>query len=92
MGAPSSAGSAPPEVDWDRLDKRRFAANGIGLFSAVTTLLYPLSVIKTRQMALADEGMATAVRKLARAEGLRGLVRTAPLVVARRVATSFEPR
>jgi len=34
-----------------RLDKRKFFVVGIGLFSGVTTALFPLSVIKTRQMA-----------------------------------------
>lgn len=34
-----------------RLDKKKFFVVGLGLFSGVTTLLYPLSVIKTRQMA-----------------------------------------
>ena len=73
-------GRPPPEVDWDSLDKRRFLVNGIGLFTGVTTCLYPLTVIKTRQMALADEGMLSAVRKLARAEGMRGLVRCMGLI------------
>ena len=68
-------GAPPPEVDWDSLDKRRFLANGVGLFTGVTTLLFPLTVIKTRQMALADESMLTSFRKLAQAEGIRGLVR-----------------
>jgi solute carrier family 25 protein 44 len=35
----------------DRLDKKKFFVVGVGLFSGVTTALYPLSVIKTRQMA-----------------------------------------
>jgi solute carrier family 25 protein 44 len=73
-GGPSPGGP-PPEVDWDSLDKRRFMLQGVGLFTGVTTLLYPLTVLKTRNMALADEGMLSAVRKLARTEGVRGLYR-----------------
>jgi hypothetical protein len=34
-----------------RLDKKKFFVVGLGLFSGVTTVLYPLSVVKTRQMA-----------------------------------------
>jgi solute carrier family 25 protein 44 len=34
-----------------RLDKRKFFFVGVGMFSGVTTVLYPLTVIKTRQMA-----------------------------------------
>ena len=80
MAAPAARlpGAPPPEVDWDQLDKRRFLANGVGLFTGVTTLLFPLTVLKTRQMALADESMLSAVRKLAQAEGIRGLVRARP--------------
>lgn len=34
-----------------RLDKRKFFVVGVGMFSGVTTVLFPLTVIKTRQMA-----------------------------------------
>ena len=73
----------PPEVTWEALDKRRFLQNGLVLFSVVTTALFPLSVIKTRQQAdrLPSDGMLSAVRKLARAEGLRGLYRGYSTVV-----------
>jgi len=37
-------------VTWDGLDKRKFFVVGAGMFSCVTCMLYPLSVIKTRQM------------------------------------------
>ena len=73
----------PPEVTWEQLDKRRFLQNGLVLFTSVTTALYPLTVIKTRQQAdrLPPDGMLAAVRKLARAEGLRGLYRGYSTVV-----------
>ena len=38
----------------NRLDKQKFFVVGIGLFSGVTTCLFPLTVIKTRQMASHD--------------------------------------
>lgn len=47
---PLAAGSVPKEVTWDGLDKRKFFLVGAGMFSCVTCMLYPLSVIKTRQM------------------------------------------
>ena len=78
------AHAQPPEVTWEQLDKRRFLQNGLVLFTSVTTALYPLTVIKTRQQAdrLPPEGgMLSAVRKLARAEGLRGLYRGYSTVV-----------
>ncbi|KFM28049.1 Solute carrier family 25 member 44 [Auxenochlorella protothecoides] len=66
------------EVDWERLDKRKFFVYGGGLFSALTTCLYPLSAIKTRQMALdgAPAGLKGAVwtgRTVVATEGIRGL-------------------
>ena len=42
----------PGEVDWYSLDKTKFAANGVGLFAGVSTLLHPLSVVKTRLQTL----------------------------------------
>ena len=47
---PLAAGSVPKEVTWDGLDKRKFFVVGAGMFSCVTCALYPLTVIKTRQM------------------------------------------
>ena len=35
-----------------RLDRTKFLVVGAGLFSGVTLALFPLSVIKTRQMAM----------------------------------------
>jgi len=47
--------AAPPrgEVSWDTLDKQRFVLYGLGTFTGVTTLLYPLSVCgaQSRQQA-----------------------------------------
>jgi hypothetical protein len=40
----------PGDVDFDNLDKTKFFLGGAALFSGVTTCLYPLTVIKTRQM------------------------------------------
>eukprot|EP01024_Parvocaulis_polyphysoides_P064559 TRINITY_DN7512_c0_g3_i2.p1 TRINITY_DN7512_c0_g3~~TRINITY_DN7512_c0_g3_i2.p1 ORF type:complete len:346 (-),score=46.48 TRINITY_DN7512_c0_g3_i2:187-1224(-) len=40
----------PEEVNWERLDKTKFFVLGTAMFSGVTGMLYPLSVLKTRQM------------------------------------------
>uniref|UniRef100_A0A7S3ENF5 Solute carrier family 25 member 44 n=1 Tax=Rhodosorus marinus TaxID=101924 RepID=A0A7S3ENF5_9RHOD len=51
------------DVDWEALDKAKFFTSGLFLFSGATTLLYPLSVIKTRQMVLDDpSGHRTGLR------------------------------
>ena len=44
--------SARAEVDWATLDKRKFFVNGVIVFSSLTTCLFPLTVIKTRMMAM----------------------------------------
>ena len=44
--------SARAEVDWATLDKRKFFLNGVVVFSSLTTCLFPLTVIKTRMMAM----------------------------------------
>lgn len=43
-------GRLPKEIDWEHLDKSKFFSNGVGAFSLATLALYPLSVVKTRQM------------------------------------------
>jgi len=67
--------TAPAEIDWNTLDKRAFLLNSVGVFTAVTTALYPLSVLKTRQQAGVESSTLGAIRSLARAEGVRGLYR-----------------
>ncbi|GBF92603.1 mitochondrial carrier protein [Raphidocelis subcapitata] len=71
---------ASPEVDWDRLDKTKVFFVGVPLFSAVTTTLYPLTVVKTRQMA--SHGVPGGIRgscqtaaAIWRADGVRGFYR-----------------
>ena len=74
----SSASSMPREVDWHTLDKRKFFLTGVGVFSGVTMALYPLSVIKTRQMVSAHVQQTRAydiVRDILRERGVRGLYR-----------------
>eukprot|EP00184_Porphyridium_aerugineum_P000351 CAMPEP_0184698964 /NCGR_PEP_ID=MMETSP0313-20130426/5389_1 /TAXON_ID=2792 /ORGANISM="Porphyridium aerugineum, Strain SAG 1380-2" /LENGTH=313 /DNA_ID=CAMNT_0027157973 /DNA_START=185 /DNA_END=1123 /DNA_ORIENTATION=+ len=70
LDADSEFGSIPTDVKWKDLDKTRFFVFGGIYFSLTTCLLYPLSVIKTRQMA-ASEYSASEVR------GLRGILFTA---------------
>ncbi|KAF6265949.1 putative mitochondrial carrier protein [Scenedesmus sp. NREL 46B-D3] len=72
---------AGQEINWDRLDKFKFFYVGVGLFSGVTTTLFPLSVIKTRQMAShhsAHAGLAgtrLVARTIWQQEGVRGFYR-----------------
>jgi solute carrier family 25 protein 44 len=68
------------EVTWDRLDKRKFFVNGIFIFTGLTGCLFPLTVIKTRMMALDDvrhhkgfRGVYVTARDIVRADGYRGL-------------------
>ncbi|KAI3436196.1 hypothetical protein D9Q98_002251 [Chlorella vulgaris] len=65
-------------IDWNSLDKRRFFVVGTGLFTGLTTCLYPLSVVKTRQMALEGsqsglKGAYLTARTVVAHDGLRGL-------------------
>ncbi|KAK9836519.1 hypothetical protein WJX74_002116 [Apatococcus lobatus] len=71
---------APADVDWNRLDKTKFLVYGAGIFSSVTTVLFPLSVIKTRQMAIESaspglSGSAKMARQVWQADGIRGFYR-----------------
>jgi solute carrier family 25 protein 44 len=68
------------EVDWERLDKKKFFVQGAAVFSTLTGVLFPLTVIKTRMMALdgAHTGLSGAVytaRDVVRSDGIKGLYR-----------------
>jgi solute carrier family 25 protein 44 len=68
------------EVDWERLDKRKFFVHGAAVFSTLTGALFPLTVIKTRMMALdgAHTGLSGAIytaRDVVRSDGIKGLYR-----------------
>uniref|UniRef100_A0A0D9XE90 Solute carrier family 25 member 44 n=1 Tax=Leersia perrieri TaxID=77586 RepID=A0A0D9XE90_9ORYZ len=54
----------PPEIDWDGLDKWRFFVLGAGLFSAVSTALYPAVVLKTRLQVAPPPAHAAASQRL----------------------------
>lgn len=64
-----------------RLDKQKFFLVGIGLFSGVTTTLFPLSVIKTRQMAAHNSiaaglsGTRHVAQQIWQHEGIKGFYR-----------------
>lgn len=68
------------EVDWERLDKKKFFVQGAAVFSTLTGALFPLTVIKTRMMALdgAHTGLSGAIytaRDVVRSDGIKGLYR-----------------
>jgi solute carrier family 25 protein 44 len=76
--ASSASSTMPREVDWNTLDKRKFFVTGVGVFSGVTAALYPLSVIKTRQMVSSHATQARAVdivKEILKERGARGLYR-----------------
>ena len=76
MAAASAPSRPPGEVNWDTLDKRKFFVGGAALFSGVTCALYPLTVIKTRQM-VDGSGKSLSgvsiVRDILRSRGVLGL-------------------
>uniref|UniRef100_A0A453KXR9 Solute carrier family 25 member 44 n=1 Tax=Aegilops tauschii subsp. strangulata TaxID=200361 RepID=A0A453KXR9_AEGTS len=69
----------PADIDWERLDKSRFFVLGAGLFSAVSTALYPAVVLKTRLQL--PPSAAAAATTILRREG--------PLAFYRGFATSL---
>ncbi|KAL4431627.1 hypothetical protein ABPG77_001469 [Micractinium sp. CCAP 211/92] len=74
------------DIDWNKLDKKKFFVVGAGLFTGLTTCLYPLSVIKTRQMALEGsqrglKGAWLTARGVLAHDGIRGLYRGFGVVV-----------
>ncbi|EOA22853.1 hypothetical protein CARUB_v10003583mg [Capsella rubella] len=69
----SSQVHMPKDIDWQMLDKSRFFFLGAGLFSGVSTALYPIVVLKTRQQVSPTRvSCANISLAIARFEGLRG--------------------
>ncbi|KAF5830214.1 mitochondrial carrier domain-containing protein [Dunaliella salina] len=74
------------DIDWSRIDKTKFFVHGLGLFSGVTTMLFPLSVIKTRQMASHGvsggfQGTKQTAKMVWQSEGIPGFYRGFATVV-----------
>lgn len=63
----------PRDIDWHMLDKTRFFFMGAALFSGVSTALYPMVVLKTRQQVSSAQysciNMSSAIMRY---EGIRG--------------------
>lgn len=76
-GTSSRSGGVPKEVTWGNLDKKKFFVVGAGMFSGVTCALYPLTVIKTRQMVDGSGrppvGGIAIVRDIVKQRGVLGL-------------------
>ncbi|CAH8363180.1 unnamed protein product [Eruca vesicaria subsp. sativa] len=71
--ATSSQVHMPNDIDWQMLDKPRFFFLGAALFSGVSTALYPILVLKTRQQVSPTYvSCANISLSIARLEGLRG--------------------
>ncbi|KAF3567756.1 hypothetical protein DY000_02011291 [Brassica cretica] len=69
----SSQVHMPKDIDWQMLDKPRFFFLGAALFSGVSTALYPILVLKTRQQVSPTRiSCANISLAIARLEGLKG--------------------
>lgn len=79
------------EINWDNLDKTKFYVVGAGLFTGVTVVLYPVSVVKTRlQVASKDIGEKNAfavARGILKNDGIPGLYRGFGTVITGAVPT-----
>ncbi|XP_059303050.1 uncharacterized protein LOC132055317 [Lycium ferocissimum] len=66
----------PADIDWKMLDKSKFFFLGAALFSGVSTALYPVVVLKTRQqVAQAHLSCFKTAFSVVNHEGIRGLYR-----------------
>eukprot|EP01018_Ginkgo_biloba_P009376 Gb_30250 [translate_table: standard] len=77
--ATPNVGLSQTDINWDRLDKTKFHVIGAVLFSAVSALLHPISVVKTRIQVAGSEfahmnGLAV-FRHILKADGISGLFR-----------------
>jgi solute carrier family 25 protein 44 len=69
------------------MDHGKFLVYGVGMFSGIITALFPLSVIKIRQMSSTDfnpgiSGARDTARQILKQEGSRGLYRGYGTVLA----------
>lgn len=66
----------PADIDWHKLDKSKFFFLGAALFSGVSTALYPVVVLKTRQqVAQSQVSCIKTAFSVIRHEGFRALYR-----------------
>ncbi|RZB71007.1 Solute carrier family 25 member 44 isoform A, partial [Glycine soja] len=82
---------ASSEINWDRLDKKKFFVVGAGLFTGVTVALYPVSVVKTRlQVASKDtleRSVFSVVKGLLKTDGIPGLYKGFGTVITGAIPT-----
>eukprot|EP00898_Chlorokybus_atmophyticus_P007189 jgi/Chlat1/7471/Chrsp6S07476 len=76
---PASSVAAKTEVNWDKLDKQKFFVVGTALFTGLSAVLYPITVVKTRMQVLNGDGLQPrststlrTVQQIARIEGAAG--------------------
>lgn len=72
MSAPARQ---PQETNWDNINRTKFVTSGVLLFGTASTLLYPLSVAKTRLQTYETGSLLGALRRLVQQDGVRGLYR-----------------
>ncbi|MFS7997592.1 putative mitochondrial carrier domain superfamily [Helianthus anomalus] len=64
------------DIHWEMLDKSKFFFLGAALFSGVSSMLYPVTVLKTRQQVLVkDTPCLKMAVSIIRREGFKGLYR-----------------
>jgi hypothetical protein len=74
--APAHVQRRPPkEADWNAINRTKFVTSGVLLFGTASTLLYPLSVAKTRLQTYETGSLLGALRRLVQQDGVRGLYR-----------------
>ncbi|KAL2523004.1 Mitochondrial substrate carrier family protein [Forsythia ovata] len=67
------------EINWDRLDKTKFYVVGAGIFTGLTVVLYPISVVKTRMQVASHDAVErnafSVIKGLLKTDGIPGLYR-----------------
>lgn len=65
----------PQEQNWNSINRTKFVTSGVLLFGTASTMLYPLSVAKTRLQTYETGSLLGALRRLVQQDGVRGLFR-----------------
>ncbi|KAK6155290.1 hypothetical protein DH2020_009538 [Rehmannia glutinosa] len=67
----------PTEINWDKLDKKKYYVVGSGIFTGLTVALYPISVVKTRLQVTSHDAVErnalSVIKGLLKTDGVPGL-------------------
>ncbi|PIN06355.1 hypothetical protein CDL12_21077 [Handroanthus impetiginosus] len=79
------------EINWDKLDKTKFYVVGAGIFTGVTVVLYPISVVKTRLQVAShnsvERNAISVIKGLLKTDGIPGLYKGFGTVVTGAIPT-----